>query len=71
MCIPYRQLDLKARRQMVIGNLALAVGLVLINCTHPSSQSAQYLTQGVGGLLLGISIGVNLCACRCRSRQNA
>jgi hypothetical protein len=57
---------------MVLGNLCLVIGLLLWNF-HASIPVRRIWLDGVSGLLLGISIGVNLsavrCARRCREEQ--
>jgi len=67
MCIPARRLDPKTRRSLVLGNLCLAAGLLLWSF-HASIPIQQTWLHGVCGLLLGISIGVNLSAVRCARR---
>jgi len=79
MCIADRQLDPKTRRRMIIGNLSLILGILLWNSVrwnwiHPSSQIERNYLDGVCGLLLGISIGINLfvlrhCS-RCGQKEN-
>jgi hypothetical protein len=64
MCVPYRQLDPKTRRLVAIGNLCLVIGLLLWNFVHPSSQIEKNWLDGVTGLLMGLSIGINLFAFR-------
>jgi uncharacterized membrane protein len=72
MCLPNRRLDPKSRLALGIGNFSLAAGLLMLNSSHPSSQIARNWLHGVGGMLLGISIGVNLMRLianrRCRAR---
>jgi hypothetical protein len=73
VCIPIQQLDSKTRRIRVFANIYLVVGIVLIHFAHPSSHLAQMFTDGVGGLLLGLSLVFNLfwirSARRCRLSQ--
>jgi hypothetical protein len=68
-----RQLDPKVRRRVALGNVCLALGLVLFFFVHPANQTLLNITHGVSGLLLGISIGINLFAWRlarrCREKQ--
>jgi hypothetical protein len=79
MCIADRQLDPKTRRLMVIANLSFILAILLRNSErwhwfHPSSQIERNYLDGVCGLLLGISIGINLfvlrhCS-RCGQKEN-
>jgi hypothetical protein len=73
MGLSHRQLDPKTRRLLAIGNLCLAAGLLLWNFARPSSKIEQDWLHGVCGMLLGISIGINLFglrfARRCREKQ--
>jgi hypothetical protein len=73
MCIPNRQLDPKARRIRVIGNVCLVAGLLLWNFDQwhwlqVSGQIERNWLHGVCGLLLGVSIGINLFGLRCGRR---
>ncbi len=45
---------------MGIGNFALAAGLALPYVLHPASVTHKDWMDGVKGLLLGVSIGLNL-----------
>jgi hypothetical protein len=69
----FRQLDARTRRLIALGNACMAVGLMLYTFVHPSGQGAKDLAQGVSGLLLGVSIGINLFAFRfarrCQEKQ--
>ena len=78
MCIPNRQLDPKTRRMRVIGNVCLVAGLLLWNCDQwhwlqVSGQIERNWFQALVGLLMGVSIGVNLFglrfARRCRAAE--
>lgn len=67
MCVPIGQRDSRARLMMVIGNLSLVAGLLIWNFVRHSTAATHFsATQswidGLGGLFLGISIGVNLAA---------
>jgi hypothetical protein len=64
MCIGNGRLDRRTRRLVAGGNLAMAIGLVLFNFVHVGSALAQDCLHAVSGMLLGISIGINLFALR-------
>jgi len=68
-----RQLDRRTRRLMAAGNLALAIGLILFGFVHPGGVLEQNCLHAVAGMLLGVSIGINLFALRfarrCREKQ--
>jgi hypothetical protein len=64
MCVPYRQLDSKARRRVAIGSLCLALGLLLPRIVHPTGELEQDWLHGICGMFLGVSIGVNLFSLR-------
>jgi len=68
MCERFRNLNLKSRRMMVTGNIALALALVLWNFARPARGPGHAWLDGLCGLLFGISIGVNLMAVRARRR---
>jgi hypothetical protein len=55
----FHQLDRKARRILVAGNLSLALALVLWNFTRYFSARYPWY-DGVCGFFFGISIGLNL-----------
>jgi hypothetical protein len=55
---------------MVIGNLCLVAGLLLWNFAHPTSQIEKNVMHAVTGLLMGISIAINLFALRFARRCN-
>jgi hypothetical protein len=73
MCIPKRRLGPQAKRSIVIGNLSPVAGLLLWNFVHPSGQIEKTWLHGACGLLLGVSIAINLLAFRfnrlCRQKQ--
>jgi hypothetical protein len=54
-----REMDAKSRRLMAIGNFSLAVGILLGQFVHPSSQSARNWLHGISGLLIGFSLATN------------
>ena len=59
----------KTRRLAAIANGCLVLGLMLFVFAHPAAQWLLDLVHGTAGLLLGISIGLNLNAVNCRKRQ--
>jgi predicted benzoate:H+ symporter BenE len=63
----------KYKFMMPAATLCLALGLMLRALTHPVSQLAKNWTDGVAGLLIGLSIGMNLMLAwkRRRKRQQA
>lgn len=68
-----KQLDRRTRRLIAAGNLAMAIGLILFNFVHPGGALERDCLHGVAGMLLGVSIGINLFALRfarrCREKQ--
>ena len=54
------QLSRKNRLWLAVANLCLCAGIALGAVTHPAGQAAKNWTDGVQGLLMGLSIGVNL-----------
>jgi hypothetical protein len=64
MCVPYNQRDPKARRLIVIGNLSLMAALLFWQFARPSGATAREWSDGLCGLLFGISIGINLLVLR-------
>jgi len=68
-----RQLDRRTRRLIAVGNLATAVGLSLFIFVHPGGALERNCLHAVAGMLLGVSIGINLFALRfarrCREKQ--
>lgn len=65
-----RNLDPKTRRFIALGSASLALGLLLRTSVHPAGPMAHNALDAAAGLLIGISIGVNLSALvifrRCR-----
>jgi len=59
MCVPIQQLDPKARFWMVVGNIALVIGLLLWNF-RSSMPIGRNLLDAVCGLCMGFSIAINL-----------
>ncbi len=66
MCFQNRQLDPKGRRLFVIGNLSLAVGLLLWNFVSLPGSVDRHWLHGLCGVLFGISISINLFGLRRR-----
>ena len=65
MCISNRQFDPKARRRMVIANIALILGILLsnsvrLNWVHPSSQLALNWLDAFTGFCFGLYITIML-----------
>jgi hypothetical protein len=60
MCSRLWQRDPKARRMMAIANFSLAVGLLVNLFVHPAARSANYVNHFVSGLLIGVSLAINL-----------
>jgi len=69
MCFPNRWLDSKSKRIIPIANLCLVAGLLLLTFVHPSSQISGNWLHGVSGVLLGISISMNLFGLRLARRS--
>jgi hypothetical protein len=68
----FRQLDPRARRLMVAGNLSLALALVLWNFTQHFRTRYPWF-DGVCGFFFGVSIAINLLTLRrvrrCRTSE--
>jgi hypothetical protein len=60
MCLLDRHQSAKLRRRPAIANLALAIGLILWSFAHPVSVVGRDAIHFVVGLLLGLSITINL-----------
>ncbi len=73
MCIPIRERSKKDRVLFGIANLALCMGIVLPYFAHSQGQIGRDWVHGVAGMLLGISISINLFglrfARRCGQKQ--
>ena len=52
--------DERARMTMAMGSFALAAGLMLKTLVHPEGQIAKDWLDGICGLLIGVSLGLNL-----------
>jgi len=63
------QKQLKAPVLICIGMMFLAIALLWPKFLHPASTFGQNLSDGVCGLMFGLSIGINLCAMILASRQ--
>jgi hypothetical protein len=59
MCIPNRNLDPKDRRRRVVANLALVVALLWWQFRASIPVSGGWFDASFG-LLIGVSIGINL-----------
>ncbi len=73
MCIPLRERSRKDRVLFGIANIALCIGIVLPYLVKAASETERNWVHGVTGMLLGISIGINLFglrfARRCSQKQ--
>ncbi|MGA2569317.1 MAG: hypothetical protein ABSF23_02245 [Terracidiphilus sp.] len=73
MCAPIHEQDPKTRRMRVIGNLSLAVGLILWVFVRPSMTAPHAWLDAFCGFFMGLSITINLfclrAARRCRETQ--
>jgi hypothetical protein len=69
MCVPLRQRDPKVRYLMVIANLCLAAGIMTLNFTHVSGKPHHEWLDAVCGLLMGVSVGINLLCLRMSRRR--
>jgi len=71
MCVSLRNRDPRIRRRVVSGNLLLAAAFILWNFTRRGDSQTQLWLHALYGLLLGLSIGINLSALflarRCRA----
>ena len=69
MCVPLPNRDSKVRYLLVIANLCLAAGIMTLNFTHAAGKAHHNGPDAICGLLIGVSIGLNLLSAR-MSRQN-
>jgi len=60
MCVPIWKRSARERVWLGIANLCLFCGLAAGVVFHPASTLAKDWLDGVRGLLLGVSIGMNL-----------
>ncbi len=65
-----RNLDAKSRRMIVMGCACLSIGLAL-RVIYPSTLGAQMFVQAGVGVLLGMSIVLNLFAFQLVRRRRA
>lgn len=69
-----RNLSPRLRRQIVLANVCLAIGLLLWACTSPVNATQRITRDGIVGFMLGLSITANLLtvikARRCQSRES-
>jgi hypothetical protein len=63
------EMNSKSRKLSAIASACLAIGLPLLILLHPAQQSARNLLHFIGGLLLGLSISINLSLVWKNSRQ--
>jgi len=64
-----REIDPKSRKLFAMALACLTVGLLLPMLFHPAAQSARNLLHFVCGLLLGLSLSINLSMVWKSSRQ--
>ena len=72
MCLIGSQDSRKSRRLLAIGCACLAIAMPLRLLFHPSRETAHIALDFAFGLLMGVSIALNLMAviARKRSREN-
>jgi hypothetical protein len=70
MCIWNRENNPKAAAMAKIGNLSLAIGLILWAFVIPFTKFQPNLLHFAAGLFLGISIAVNLGALKMARTRN-
>jgi hypothetical protein len=63
------EINSKSRKLFAMASVCLAVGLLLPMLFHPAAQPARNLLHFVCGLLLGLSMSVNLAMVWKNSRQ--
>jgi len=52
----------KGRIVMAVGMFALAISLFLISSVHPATQAGKDWLDGIFGLFMGVSLGLNFTA---------
>ncbi len=70
MCIPLHQGSKRDRILMALAGIALSAGIALPYLLHPSGAAGKNWFEAVRGLLMGISIGLNLFMIRFARRRN-
>lgn len=70
MCVPLRQRDPKLKYLMVLANLCLVAGIGALNFTHVAGKPHQNSVDAFCGLLMGVSIGINLVCLRMSRRSS-
>jgi hypothetical protein len=50
----------KVRTLLAVGMASLATSLLLLSCLHPATATGKKWIDGIGGLFMGLSIGLNL-----------
>ncbi len=63
------EINSKGRKLMAVASGWLAIGLVLPMLLHPSGQASRNLLHFVCGLLIGLSLSINLSLLWKNSRQ--
>jgi hypothetical protein len=60
MCILVGKQSWKGRSLRAVANIALCIGLVLPYFIHPAGQRSADWLDGIRGLLIGMSLAMNL-----------
>jgi hypothetical protein len=68
MCVPFRERSRRQRVLMAIANIALLFGIALPGGMHSMARLHPDVLDAVRGLLLGLSIGMNLMILRLGKR---
>jgi hypothetical protein len=71
MCIPVHQRSRKERLLMALANLVLCIGIALPYAVHTSSGFGKNCLDATRGMLIGVSIGVNLFLIRFARRYDS
>lgn len=71
MSILFRLTDSKSRLLAGIANFSLAAGLILWVFVHPANQTTDSVRHFFAGLLLGLSVTINLFRLYCRRAASA
>lgn len=64
MCVPVWQRSRKKRLLLAVANVCLFSGIALGMVMHPASALGKNWLEGSRGLLMGLSIGMNLMVLR-------